>query len=98
MDEENVPSGMAKEPCRLFFSLSFFSEDGMGLLIGRQVLDYIEWYLYEVLHAATHFQYAQFCFFLFFSAYENVISVFSRPIGTATPKPQCQGLKLGMAR
>lgn len=93
-----MPSGMAKEPCCLFFSLSFFSEDGMGLLIGRQVLDYIEWYLYEVLHAATHFQYAQFCFFLFFSANENVISVFSRPIGTATPKPQCQGLKLGMAR
>lgn len=94
-----MPSGMAKEPCCLFFFLSF-SEDGMGLLIGRQVHLFTLSGICMRCSTQQHISSMRsFVFsFFFFSANENVISVFSRPIGTVTPKPQCQGLKLGMAR
>lgn len=47
-----------------------------------------------VLHAVILFQYAQEVF----SANDNVIAGFSRPIGTAAPESQCQGSELGMSR
>ena len=91
MDEENMPSGMVKEPC-LFFS-SLFSGDGRDLLMVDRywtiLSDFcvgcsMQRYISNMLH--------------FFSANDNVIAVFSRPVGTAVPKSQCQGLELGMAR